>query len=79
MAKKKEEEFTLLSVNIDRPLYFALLEICLAEKKTLDELVNECMRKYAEGILNGTIKPMTKARKKRIKKEIMYRDQRVNN
>ena len=68
MAKKKEEEFTYITVNIERDLYFKLIAICLRERKTLDEICSEALNVYATGILNGTIKLPTKAQIKALKK-----------
>ncbi len=59
MKKIKDEHKVLVAVNIDDDIYFKLLEICLKERKTLDQVVNE--------ILTEQIKRLKK-RKKGVKK-----------
>ncbi len=44
MKKVNQENHVLVAVNIDDDIYFKLLEICLKEHKTLDQLVNEILR-----------------------------------
>jgi len=70
-TKKKDEEHTFITVEIDRDMYFRLLEICLAEKKTLDELCSEALHKFVEAVNNGSI--VLPKKKKRKPKPIVYR------
>ena len=48
MKKPKEQAYVPVTLSLDEDVYFGLLEICLRERKTLDQLVNEILSDYVK-------------------------------
>ena len=44
----KEEAYVNISIELEKDVYFTLLEMCIAQRKTFDQLMGEILKSHID-------------------------------